>query len=55
MPLPPSPATAISQAYLAAHGARFAVEPRVSFRQVYLDPAAPGAISTARWRGCSWS
>ena len=30
------------QAYLAAHGTRFAIEPRYTFRQVYLDPKRHG-------------
>src|SRR5688500_13144071 len=30
------------QAYLDAHHARFAIEPRISFRQVYLDPGRDG-------------
>jgi hypothetical protein len=30
-------------AYMSAHPAMFAVEPRITFRQVYLDPAKRGA------------
>jgi hypothetical protein len=40
---PAEPGDAQLQAYLDAHAASFATEPRFSFRQVYLDPQRRGA------------
>ena len=40
---PAEPSDAELQAYLQAHAATFATEPRFSFRQVYLDPQRHGA------------
>ncbi len=40
---PAEPSEAELRSYLAAHAARFAAEPRFSFRQVHLDPQRRGA------------
>ena len=40
---PVEPSDTDLQAYLTAHAAAFATEPRFSFRQVYLNPQRHGA------------
>lgn len=44
---PPEPTDSALQAYLTAHTAQYAAERRISFRQIYLDPARRGAAIDA--------
>jgi hypothetical protein len=44
---PPAPTDAELQAWLDAHAADYAIEPRFSLRQVYFDPARRGAALDA--------